>query len=76
LALLKNFSTPWFNGEHSKLQFRLETFNSFNHPQWKGFNYGCASTITFGQPCNQTGNAEVNSDWGPRLIQLGMEFDF
>jgi len=54
----------------------VETFNTFNHPQWKGFNAGCASTITFGQPCTQTGNAEVNGDWGPRLIQLGMQFDF
>jgi hypothetical protein len=76
LALLKNFQMPWFKGEHSKLQFRAETFNTFNHPQWKGFNAGCASTITFGQPCTQTGNAEVNGDWGPRLIQLGMQFDF
>ena len=34
LALLKDFQTPWFKGEHSMLQFRLETFNTFNHPQW------------------------------------------
>ena len=76
LALLKNFSIPWFKGERSKLQFRAETFNTFNHPQWKSFNIGCASTIMFGQPCTQTGNAEVNGDWGPRLIQLGLQFDF
>jgi len=76
LALLKNFQLPWFKGEQSKLQFRLETYNTFNHPQWKSFNIGCASTIMFGQPCTQTGNAEVSSDWGPRLIQLGLQLDF
>lgn len=76
LALLKNFELPWFGAEHSKLQFRVETFNTFNHPQWKGINTGCSSTILFGQACTQTGNAEVNSDWGPRLIQIGMQFDF
>ena len=74
LALLKNFKLPL--GENTKLQFRLETFNTFNHPQWKGFNAGCASTIMFGQPCTQTGNAEVNGDWGPRLLQLGLQLDF
>jgi hypothetical protein len=76
LALLKNFTLPWFKGEHSKLQFRAETYNTFNHPQWKSVNAGCASTIMFGQPCTQTGNAEVSSDWGPRLIQLGLQLDF
>jgi len=33
LGLTKNFQLPWFNGEHSNLQFRWETFNTFNHPQ-------------------------------------------
>ena len=31
LALEKNFQTPWFRGEHGTVQFRLETFNTFNH---------------------------------------------
>src|ERR1035438_3683062 len=31
LALMKNFQLPWFAGEHSTLQFRLESFNTFNH---------------------------------------------
>ena len=30
LALLKDFRAPWFNGEYSTFQFRLETFNTFN----------------------------------------------
>lgn len=33
LGLTKNFELPWFNGEHSNLQFRWESFNTFNHPQ-------------------------------------------
>jgi hypothetical protein len=41
LALHKNFEFPWFKGEHSTLQFRLETFNTFNHPQWRYINAGC-----------------------------------
>jgi hypothetical protein len=38
LGLTKNFQLPWYNGEHSNLQFRWETFNTFNHPQWSGVN--------------------------------------
>jgi hypothetical protein len=52
LALLKNFSLPWFRGEHSTIQFRWETFNSFNHPQWQYVNSGCDGRTPFGQPCN------------------------
>jgi hypothetical protein len=76
LALLKNVSLPWFKGEHSKVQFRLETYNTFNHPQWKSINIGCSSTIGFGVPCTQVGNGEVSGAWNPRLIQLGMQFEF
>ena len=36
LALLKNFTAPWFRGEHSTIQFRWETYNTFNHPEWQG----------------------------------------
>ncbi len=45
LAMHKDIRLPWFGGEHSTIQFRWETFNSFNHPQWKGVNAGCG-----GQP--------------------------
>lgn len=76
LALLKNISLPWFGHEPSKLQFRLETYNTFNHPQWKSISIGCSSTIGFGLPCTQVGNGEVSGAWNPRLVQLGMEFDF
>jgi hypothetical protein len=38
IGLTKNFELPWFNSEHSTLQFRWETFNTFNHPQWSAVN--------------------------------------
>ena len=76
LALHKDFKLPWFRSENSTLQFRLDTFNTFNHPQWKSINTGCVGTIPFGQPCNQVGAAEVTSAWSPRNVELGMKFLF
>jgi hypothetical protein len=78
MALEKNISMPWFGAEHSSLQFRLETFNTFNHPQWQYFNNGCPGATGFGQPCNlnTTSPGEVNSTWGPRNMQLGLKFIF
>jgi hypothetical protein len=79
LALLKDFQTPWFKGEHSTLQFRLETFNTFNHPQWSGIKASCASTTPYGGPCNDSnniGNGEVTSAWSPRNVQWALKFMF
>jgi hypothetical protein len=79
LALLKNFSLPWLNGETSNLQFRLETFNTFNHPQWSTVNLFCSGLTTPGQPCdgaNNIGNGEVTGDYGPRTLELALHFTF
>jgi len=78
MALEKNFNLPWFKGEHSTLQFRLETFNTFNHTQYKYFNTGCSGNNTFGESCadNSTSPGEVNGAWDPRLVQLGLKFLF
>jgi len=86
LSLFKEFSLPWFRGEHSSLQFRLETFNSFNHTQWLGVNIGCNGkhnldgTPAFGRTCGgdqfNAGNGEVNGTWDPRQVELGMKFSF
>jgi len=86
LALHKNFEFPWFKGEHSTLQFRVETFNTFNHPQWRYINAGCGGSPNadkspaFGRGCGgDTYNADnglVNTAWAPREIQLGMKFFF
>jgi Carboxypeptidase regulatory-like domain len=76
LALMKNFVLPWFSGEHSTLQFRLETFNTFNHPQWQGVNTGCSGQTAPGAPCTGDVMGEVNSAFSPRILQLGLKFIF
>jgi hypothetical protein len=86
LALFKEVQFPWFKAEHSTLQFRLETFNTFNHTQWQGVNLGCSGhknadgSPAFGRTCGgdeyNAGNGEVSGTWSPRNIQLGMKFTF
>ena len=79
LALIKNFEAPWFKGEHSNFQFRVETFNTFNHPQWQGVQAGCNANTAYGAPCTgntNLGNGEVSSAWAPRYIQFGLKFLF
>jgi len=79
VALLKNFQTPWVKGEHGTMQFRWETFNSFNHAQWNGVSVGCSGATAPGQPCNgpnNLGNGEVSSAWPSRIMQFGLKFIF
>jgi hypothetical protein len=79
MALLKNFQTPWFSGEHSTIQFRLETFNTFNHPQFQYINAFCSGATAPGSPCNganNIGNGEVSSAWSPRIVQLALKLLF
>jgi hypothetical protein len=76
MALLKNFSLPW---ENSTLQFRLETYNTFNHTQFQGIQAGCGGTTPYGAPCSgaqNVGNGMVTSAWAPRQVQLGLKFMF
>jgi hypothetical protein len=81
LALFKEVQFPWFKGEHSSLQVRLETFNTFNHTQYQGVNMNCnGNGNAFGRTCGgdeyNAGNGEVNGTWAARQIQLGMKFTF
>jgi hypothetical protein len=81
IGLHKEFQLPWFRGEHSTLQFRAETFNTFNHPQWRWINVGCnGNGDAFGRSCGgdtyNAGNGEVSGAWAPRNIQLAMKFTF
>jgi hypothetical protein len=65
MALLKSVRL----GESDSLQFRIEAFNAFNHPQFFGPATvdGNIDSSTFGQV--------VSAD-SPRLVQLGMKFVF
>jgi hypothetical protein len=65
IALLKNLRLT----ESKSLQFRLETFNAFNHAQFFGPQAvdGNIGSATFGQ---------VVSAAAPRLVQAGVKFMF
>jgi hypothetical protein len=80
IALHKEFSAPWFKGEHSTILFRWETFNTFNHTQWKSVSAGCSGATPAGQPCSgntyNQGNGDVSGTWDPRIMQLAMKFIF
>jgi hypothetical protein len=79
MALMKNFALPWFNGENSTVQFRFETFNTFNHTQWKYVSVGCSGSTPAAGACNDSnniGNGEVSGAWSPRIVQLALKFIF
>jgi hypothetical protein len=79
MALLKDFELPWFGTERSRLQFRWETFNTFNHPQWMWINAGCSDLTPPGEPCGgdiNRGNGQVNAAWPSRIMQFGLKFLF
>ena len=65
LALLKDTHIT----ESKVLEFRLETFNTFNHSQFFGANSvdGNINDSTFGQ---------VTSAMSPRLMQVSLKFRF
>jgi hypothetical protein len=80
IALLKDFQTPWFGKEHSTLQFRWETYNTFNHPQWQAITAGCGGNTAFGEPCSglqdNRFNGQVSSAWDPRIMQFALKLTF
>jgi hypothetical protein len=65
LALLKNFRL----GESKQLQFRLETFNTFNHTQFFG------PVAVDGDVDSQTFGRVVKAA-PPRLVQLAAKITF
>jgi len=64
LALFKSFVFSEQRG--SQLEFRFETFNTFNHTQFKDVSTSFAAS-NFGA---------VTSAWDPRTLQLGLKLRF
>ncbi len=87
MALFKNISLPWLKGEHSTLQFRWETFNTFNYPQWRDISAGCDGLTPPGNTCGSgfaangtttvnTTRGEVTGAWPPRIMQFALKLIF
>ena len=67
MSILKSFRIT----ESQSLQFRVETFNTFNHPQWSGIN-----TLDDQLTNSQSTFGNVTGSRSPRLMQLSVRFDF
>lgn len=65
LALFKSFTFSETRG--SRFEFRVETFNTFNHTQWSTIGSTFANAGQFGQ---------VTATYNPRNIQLGAKLVF
>jgi len=70
ISLFKNFL---FNEEHgTRLQFRAEFFNIWNHPQWVGDTQNFGISTNFGA----SNFGAVTSAYDPRTIQLALKLSF
>jgi hypothetical protein len=74
LSLFKNFRMA----EKMNLQFRFETFNTFNHTQWAGVNTGLSlpNPGTAATEATRGSFGEVNGTRDPRSLQFGLKFLF
>lgn len=73
LSLFKNFNLT----ERVGMQFRFETFNTWNHTQWHDVHTGCSDSVDFGHYCGTGSNfGQVSSAWSPRIIQLALKLTF
>lgn len=74
MSLLKNTRIK----ERVNLQFRFETFNTFNHTQWQGVNTGLSLPNPNTAPTAATRGSfgQVNSTRDPRSLQFGMKLLF
>jgi len=89
LAIDKNWNLPWhggkFLGESSRLQFRLESFNLFNHPMFRYNNTNLSFQSNGGslvgntiqgttlQSGSQFGHTPLASTIGNREIQFALK---
>jgi hypothetical protein len=69
-ALFKNFAVT----ERARLQFRFESYNTFNHTQFAGVD----ATARFDAAGNQVNTrfGQLISSRSPRRLQLALKFDF
>jgi hypothetical protein len=68
VSLLKNFAFS----ERAKLEFRVEAFNIWNHPQFEGNSNTGGLGNNFG-----AGNfGQITSAYDPRELQLGLKLQF
>jgi hypothetical protein len=75
LALFKSFTLSESRG--SRFEFRVETFNTFNHTQWSSVNTNFASNATYSNGSLKPGQfGWVNGTYNPRNIQLGAKLIF
>jgi hypothetical protein len=78
LSLFKSFTLSESRG--SRLELRLETFNTWNHTQFNGvnntinFNFNSATNSFTYNPGNNFG--QFNSAFDPRILQLGGKIYF
>ena len=70
ISFFKNFSFDEERG--SKLQFRAEFFNIWNHPQWVGDTLNGGISTNYGA----SNFGAVTSAYDPRTIQLALKFSF
>ena len=70
ISLFKNF--PW--GEKRSVQFRVETFNTFNHPQFNSVDTNPQFDQTGAQVNGRLG--QIISDYLPRQVQLALKLIF
>ncbi len=94
MSFYKNFTPTWLKsvfGEASRLQFRLELFNAFNHVQFRGdsvqLNLGGGAVTCGTAACSPTNTlitaeskngafGQAGSTRGPREIQYSFKFNF
>jgi hypothetical protein len=74
LSLFKNTKIT----ERVTVQFRFETFNTFNHTQWAGVNTGLSVPNPGAAPTEATRGTfgQVNSTRDPRSLQFGLKLLF
>jgi len=71
IAVFKNVPV----NERMRFQFRLETYNTFNHTQFSGLDTGARFEPATGQQVN-TRFGELTGARSPRIIQLALRFLF